>query len=317
MNNISPDSISIIHRNFVQYGANAKEWIRKCVLLLPEIEKYRVWEQKGFGSIYEYAAKLAGMSQNTVDDALRILKKIEDKPALKQVVEEKGINAIRPVVAIATLETEGFWAEKAKEMSKNTLEVYVKDWRTSTAKITKNPHQQAIGNSGGESLRQKKIVIMELNPGIAEQLQKLKGQGDWNSLMQEFLRMRKAQMEAQKPAPIETESRHIPAKIKKHVIARTNSTCSFPHCTHPSEIFHHTQRFSLKHVHDPDQIEPLCKAHERLAHLGLIENEELPTNSWQVRKESDKSDAKYKVDVLVGKYRKFVPLNTTYADAWW
>ena len=49
----------ILHQKFKQYGANAKEWTRKCILLLPDIEKYRIWEQKGFGSIYEYAAKLA------------------------------------------------------------------------------------------------------------------------------------------------------------------------------------------------------------------------------------------------------------------
>lgn len=78
----------------MQYGASAKEWMRKCVLLLPEIEKHRIWENKNFGSIYEYAAKLAGMSRNAVDDALRILRKIEDKPALQKVVEIKGLNAV-------------------------------------------------------------------------------------------------------------------------------------------------------------------------------------------------------------------------------
>jgi len=348
MNNNFQNSVQIIHRNFVRYGASAKEWMRKCVLLLPEIEKHRIWEKRGFGSIYEYAAKLAGMSQNTVNDALRILKKIEDKPALKQVVEEKGLNAIRPIVTIATPETESFWAEKAMTMSKHTLEVYVKESRTGTGNTAKNPHEQAIGDQRQTILRpgkasalpfrftsdsptehtfygctdtsfqdqnnheltpevksspQKKTVIMELDPDVAEQLQKLKGQGDWNSLMQEFLQARKAHLEAQKPVPVETESRHIPAKIKKYIVARTNNTCYFPHCTRPAEIFHHTQRFALEHVHDPDKIEPLCKAHERLAHLGLVDKEELPASEWNVRKEPDKSNPKYGVDILVARYR--------------
>jgi hypothetical protein len=93
-----------LHEKFVEYGRNAKEWMRKCVLLLPEIEKERIWKKKGFGSIYEYAAKLAGMSRWQVEDALRILKKIGDKPFLQQVVEKKGINSVRPVVTIATKE---------------------------------------------------------------------------------------------------------------------------------------------------------------------------------------------------------------------
>ena len=32
----------ILHQKFVRYGANAKEWTRKCALLLPEIERHRI-----------------------------------------------------------------------------------------------------------------------------------------------------------------------------------------------------------------------------------------------------------------------------------
>ena len=53
----------MLHARFVNYGRNAREWTRKCVILLPEIERERVWEKKGFESIYVYAAKLAGMSR--------------------------------------------------------------------------------------------------------------------------------------------------------------------------------------------------------------------------------------------------------------
>lgn len=57
-------------------------------------------------------------------------------------------------------------------MSKNTLEVYVKETRASTAKNTQNPHQQAIENQPFTILRQaqddRKTVIMELDPDVAE-----------------------------------------------------------------------------------------------------------------------------------------------------
>lgn len=119
----------IIHDQFALYGRNAKEWLRKCVLLLPKIERQLIWQKKGFKSIYEYAAKIAGIGRATVDDALRILAKIEDKPALLKVVEAKGINAVRPVVTIATVETSEFWAEKAGKMSKHTLEIYIQEMR--------------------------------------------------------------------------------------------------------------------------------------------------------------------------------------------
>ncbi len=199
-----------LHQKFVMYGKNAKEWMRKCVLLLPEIEKQRVWEKKGFGSIYEYAAKLAGMGHVAVDDALRILKKIENKPLLQKVVEEKGIHAVRPVVAIVTKETEKFWAEKARTMSKNTLEVYIKEFRSlpcpGTENKTENPQQQAD---------QSAILILNLKSVTAQKLQKLKGQRSWEELMSEFLQMREEKLTNDKPEAVVTQSRHIPAKIKK------------------------------------------------------------------------------------------------------
>ncbi len=118
------------HQRFSEYGRNAREWLRKCALLLPEIDRLDIWKKKGFGSIYEYAAKLAGMSKNSVREALRVMKHIEDKPELKKVLEEKGINSVRPVATIATEETDAFWAQKARDMPKNTLETYVSDYET-------------------------------------------------------------------------------------------------------------------------------------------------------------------------------------------
>ena len=120
-----------LHKKFSKYGQNAKEWLRKCALLLPEIAKRKIWKKKGFGSIYEYAAKLAGMSKSSVDDALWVMKKIADKPDLKKIAEEKGINRIKPVANIATAETAKFWAEKASHMSQTTLRTFVRESKKS------------------------------------------------------------------------------------------------------------------------------------------------------------------------------------------
>lgn len=195
----------ILHLKFVNYGSNAKFWMRKCIMLLPEIEKHFIWQKKGFFSIHEYAAKIAGMNHETVNDALRILEKISDKPELLKVAEQKGINAVRPVAAIATKETEKFWAEKATIMSKNTLETYVREIRTSTEfqittgsgcdvnLFTNQNDDEAKTKNGYDNLEQDKSlkpVIMEIEPEIIEQLQKLKGKGDWNTLLKQLLQTR-------------------------------------------------------------------------------------------------------------------------------
>ena len=113
---LSDDDLKM-HLQFSEYGMNAKEWLRKCALMLPEIERRKIWKKKKFGSIFEYAAKLAGMSKNQVYDALRIVRKVENLPALRRVVEEKGVNAVRAVATIVTEENEMFWAKKAMEIS--------------------------------------------------------------------------------------------------------------------------------------------------------------------------------------------------------
>lgn len=314
-----------IHGQFVEYGRNAHEWLRKCALLLPQIERKEIWRKKGFGSIYEYAAKLAGMSRSSVSEALRVLKRIEDKPELRKVVEVFGIQRVRPVAGIATAETAAFWAEKARDMSKHTLETYVREYRKeflpgeeltdqekSTWLGTANLDQTTLQNQAAISgtapkaeitTQQKQRIEMELDLEIAQKLLKLKGAGDWNALMKNLLAEREEKLEQKKPQPIATKSRHIPTRIERFVLEKTNGQCAYPGCTKPHESLHHTQRFALEKIHDPDRLAPLCEEHERIAHLGLIENEEEPSENWRLRKTYDPTHYKRQVDELVWLYR--------------
>ena len=45
---------------------------------------------------------------------------------------------------------------------------------------------------------------------------------------------------------------------------------------------HHTERFALKPEHRFETIVPLCKAHEQIAHQGLILNEEKLPKKWEI-----------------------------------
>ncbi len=269
-----------LHKQFVFYGENARKWMRKCELLLPEIEKQKIWKKKGYGSIYEYAAKLAGMSRSKVDDCLWILSKIEDKPEIRKVAEEKGLGRVRPIVTLATSENEKFWAEKARKMGRDTLRVYTREFR---ARPKTQPEETAI--------------LMSLKPEIAQKIQKIKGDLSWNDLMEEFLELREEKLKKEKPKPVKTTSRHIPNKIKKHVLKKTGYKCVYPTCKKEAEVLHHTRRFALNKNHDPDTIVPLCKDHHKIAHLGLMEE-----NTWQIHKHPDTADPRYKIDQLVMEY---------------
>jgi len=280
----------LIHNNFVKYGQFAKSYTHKCQLLLPKIEKLQIWRKKGFTSIYEYAAKLAGMSHEKVTDSLRILRKIEKQPALKKVAIAKGLSSIRPVATISTPESQNFWASKAMDMSIHTLEAYVREYKSQNVK----PHNCHVTESQQTS-------TIQIPTKLYNYLYKLKGKQDWETFLKKIIKNSKTKPP---PKPKTTTSRHIPNKIKSYVLHKYNYGCAFPNCNKPYQILHHTKRFALQHKHDPEHLVPLCKAHEQLAHLGLIHNEHQNPTTWSIQKFADTSHPKHNIDELVNKFRK-------------
>ncbi len=259
----------------------------KCALLLPEIERRFVWRKKGFGSLFEYAAKIAGMSRDSVVDALRIGRGIEAFPALKRVAEEKGLQSVRPVLTMVTAETEDFWAEKARSMSKTTLETYVRDLRL----------ERRFKTASGP---EKVDMHWRVRPALAKKLAVLEKRADFEELLQEFVDTVEAR---EVPTAVANGSRYIPVAVKREVLERTGGQCAFPTCHRSATSLHHTQRFALEKVHDAARLQPVCTAHERIAHLGLIEGEEGRTEDWVVLENQDKNHPKYYVDQFVQLFR--------------
>lgn len=292
--------IDALHTRFSEYGLNAKNWMRKCVLLLPEIDRLRVWEEKGFSSIYEYAAKLSGMNKKTVDEALRIMEKIGNRPELKKVVAKKGLWAVKPIISVATEETDGFWACKAMKMSRSTLRTYIREVQRAGPLIDMEEKNDQICFDNTET-SQKIIFSMDLSPEVAKKLEKIKGR-DWDETIEEYLRLRRSALESEKPPLVRTRSRHIPVVIERFIFRRSNKKCEFPNCVKDYRILHHADRFSLVWVHDPDRIFALCEGHERIAHLGLIENENLNVEFWEIRPEPNPAELTFFVDQKVQKF---------------
>ena len=105
--------------------------MRKFVGLLPEVFKRELFKRRGYASIHEFAAKLAGMNFAMVDKILNLAQKIEDKPRLRAQFEDgtQGWSKIEAVAYIATPETDAFWAKKVEDMPKRALEIYVQEKR--------------------------------------------------------------------------------------------------------------------------------------------------------------------------------------------
>jgi hypothetical protein len=73
-NEIFPEKLtdSELYKKCQEYGLNAKQWLRKFAGLLPEVLRRRLHKRRGYTSIHEFAAKLAGMSEGTVNRILRL-----------------------------------------------------------------------------------------------------------------------------------------------------------------------------------------------------------------------------------------------------
>jgi hypothetical protein len=112
-----------------KFGRRALEARRKFLGLLPEVERRHLYKKKGYGSVFEFAAKLAGVSREQVDTVLRLERKFTEMPALREslVKGEISANKLIRVASIATSENQADLAEKAKLLSSRALEIFVKD----------------------------------------------------------------------------------------------------------------------------------------------------------------------------------------------
>jgi hypothetical protein len=112
-----------------KYGENARIWRQKFAGLLPEVFHRKLYEKKGFGSIFEFAAKLAGMSQEQVRVVLNLERKFEDKPVLKNLLigGKVSANKLVRIASIATAENQQVLACMTEKLSNRAIETFVKD----------------------------------------------------------------------------------------------------------------------------------------------------------------------------------------------
>lgn len=142
-----------------QYGNNAKMWKRKFEELLPEVMKRELYRRKRFISIYEFAAKVAGLSYDTVDRVLRVYKQLEDKPKLRALIVEFGWSKLQIISGIATVDTDESWAEKVRVLPKSSLETIVRDFRKQAERkrleFFKNEDLKNSSNRSGSNIGDK------------------------------------------------------------------------------------------------------------------------------------------------------------------
>lgn len=188
------------------YGARALEWRQKFIGLLPEVNRRKLYEKKGFESIFVFAKKLAGLSEKQVRRVLNLEEKFENVPVLRELLVngEVSVNKLARVASIATVGNQEFLAERVRILSQGAVETMVRDerWMIENAeKCGANP--KVVKNENGlfkpevdvESVRAHTFGQLNLSSEVQQKLLELQQKGlDLDQLLLEFLKKREEEI---------------------------------------------------------------------------------------------------------------------------
>lgn len=260
-----------------RYGENARLWRQKFLGLLPEVFKRKLYARKGFSSIFEFAAKLAGASEEQVSRVLNLEKKFQDKPDLYRALinGEVSVNKLRKIVSIATPENQKILLEQAKILSQKAVETLTRDEKMACSGRATRFDQQIPILQGLQFQLQAQTSSEQgpiLSPEVKTKLLELQQKGiDINELILSALKKREEEIAniKQKLADEqkgEATTRYIPIKIKQVLRQEYGTKCSAPNCQREAEQIHHELPFAMVKNHSPFSIKPLCREHHQIAH---------------------------------------------------
>jgi hypothetical protein len=258
-------------------GKTAKNWKNTFISLLPEVYKRRLYKQKGFCSIHEFAAKLGGITYGVVDDVLRLMKKFEKMPKLLELIPEVGVSKLKTIAAVVTPQTAEIWGKRAETLSKSALETLIREYRkeTSTKKL-----EEKSSSSRDIYTKKHEHFGMDLAPETIFQLKLLKQKFEkekgeplcWNDVMKMAAQKLLKTVSRQKERKIKktacrtrTNSRYIPVELRR----KQSKKCVVQGCNKPAEVIHHPDRYSITKNHN--KLVSMCKTHHELAHRGHID----------------------------------------------
>jgi hypothetical protein len=239
---------------FQKRGKNARHAVNEFVAMLPEAYKRRIHKKKGFGSIYEMAAKVGGISKNVVDEAIRIDEKLKEMPETKNMIAIVGLSKVKTVANTVTKETDHEWAEKVAKMTRGALETHIRD--------SKNPIPGESITTTTQNVEFENFQV-KLNPDVILKLkiikQKMKKGTTWNEVFEQLTDLPTSQPQ-KNPRPSNPKKRNIATAKRRELEGK----CSIDGCNKPAIEIHHKKPWAKYRSHD--DLQPLCADHHELAH---------------------------------------------------
>jgi hypothetical protein len=96
-----------LYARCLELSGMIKTYRNQFIALLPEVQRRRLFLEYGMHSVYEFAAKLAGLSHNTVRRVLKLESELADKPVLKKLFAQGAIGWSKIEVATKIVDNLG------------------------------------------------------------------------------------------------------------------------------------------------------------------------------------------------------------------
>ena len=296
----------LLFRLCKKYGARVLVARRKFAGLLPEVARRRLCEKRGFCSIYEFAARLGGLTRDQVDEVLRLERRFGEMPVLQQALLEGDVSAgkLARVAAVATAENSARVLEMARQLSYAALDIKVKEIKMENGLMEPiiegkslcaqtNASRNLARLSAGEATT---ATLAELGVGevVAKKLIELKSKGlDVNAILQEFLQKREMEIAAEEnqiqsemvhqaelrefyedrliadegvSSGLPPRTRYIPRKVARLIYKKFGEKCAVEGCARRAGQWHHLQHYSAGGPQTPQNLQPLCLGHHQLLH---------------------------------------------------
>lgn len=254
-----------LYTRCLELSSKIKKYRNQFISLLPEVAARELYLEHGMHSIYEFAAKLAGLSHDTVRKVLKLNSDLALNPILKEkfISGEVGWSKLAVVAKIATPINEKSLAQKVETMSHASLELMVKESFSleSDGAVAFDRHEESL-ETFPVKLHTKTMNKLRV---LKQQLEKeSKHPLAWEDALN--LMIQKLENSAAKtPTKSDTKkelTRYIPASKKREVLSNTQQLCA--KCNRPAEHLHHQVPYSISKNHE--SLTPLCKAHHDLVH---------------------------------------------------
>ena len=168
----------------LQRSLKVMDHAHQCaVLWFGDIMRRRLFRELGCSSINQYAVQELGFSKSRTDDFIRLARRLEDLPAVRDAVAsgDLGYTKAREIVSVATPETQDTWLEAAKGTRKELIHEVKKAKRAARV----DPAQGALLPSSPPVVEPRELAVrfqIDLTPeqearraALVERLHKLGG----------------------------------------------------------------------------------------------------------------------------------------------